>query len=181
VTFVAPVTAIGMVIGTVLAVATVLSMVQLLVVSGSPASAHEGIASSNPASGAELTEPIDSVTIDFGADIGTTAEIGIVGPDGELPSSTTVTSATEAITEFEPIDQHGTYTVNYLATSVVDGHLLGGSISFTYGQPSSGVMSPLLFGIIAVVILGIGAWLSWRAHVRQRDAALADAVPVDAG
>lgn len=146
-----------------------LSIGALTVASNSPTSAHDGIASSDPASGAVLDEPIESVTIDFGADIGTAVEIGLVGPDGELPSTTTVTSATEAMAEFELLDEHGTYTVNYLATSVVDGHLLGGAISFTYGGSSSDVMSPLLFALIALVILSIGGWFSWRAHVRNRD------------
>ncbi len=157
-----------------------LSVCALTAVSSSPASGHDGIASSNPVSGAVLDEPIDAVTIDFGADIGTAVEIGIVGPGGEIPSTTTVTSTTEAIAEFELLDERGTYTVNYLATSVVDGHLLGGAISFTYGESTSDVMSPLLFGLIALVILSIGGWFSWRAHVRHRDELLDDSTPLDA-
>jgi methionine-rich copper-binding protein CopC len=148
------------------------------ILSDAPTFAHDGIASSDPASGAVLDEPIDSVTIDFGADIGTAVEIGLVGPDGELPTTTTVTSPTEAIARFALLDEHGTYTVNYLATSVVDGHLLGGAISFTYGGSSSDVMSPLVFGIIALVILSIGGWFSWRAHARSRDDSL-DSSAVD--
>jgi methionine-rich copper-binding protein CopC len=135
----------------------------------SPVAAHEGIASSDPASGSTIDEPIDSITIDFGADIGETAQIALLAPDGtQITSDTTVTSATTATSQFEPIDDQGTYTVNYLATSVVDGHVLGGAITFTYGESSPDVMSPVLFGAIASVILGIGAWFSWRAHQRSR-------------
>jgi methionine-rich copper-binding protein CopC len=146
--------------------------------SGVPASAHDGIASSDPVSGSVLDEPIESVTIDFGAEIGSTTQIAVFGPDGtQLESTTTVTSATTATSEFELLDDEGAYTVNYLATSVVDGHVLGGAISFTYGDTTADTMSPVLFGAIALVILGIGGWFSWRARQRShaRDASEAEA------
>jgi methionine-rich copper-binding protein CopC len=147
-----------------------------------PVSAHEGIASSDPVSGSVLDEPIDSVAIDFGAEIGPTTQIAVLGPDGEqLASTTTVTSTSTATSEFEPLDDEGTYTVNYLATSVVDGHVLGGAITFTYGDPSANTLSPVLFGAIAVVILAVGGWFSWRARQRGHAHATAAAVdPVDA-
>ncbi|MET0910950.1 MAG: copper resistance protein CopC [Ilumatobacteraceae bacterium] len=145
---------------------------------GAPIAAHDGIASSDPVSGSVLDEPIDSVTIDFGAEIGSTTQIAVLAPDGsQIPSATMVTSASTATSEFETIEAEGTYTVNYLATSVVDGHVLGGAISFTYGDTTADTMSPVLFGAIAVVILGIGGWFSWRA--RQRSHATAAADPAD--
>ena len=49
---------------------------------GRPVDAHDGIASSDPAAGSVIDEPIDSVTIDFGADIGDTAQIALLAPDG---------------------------------------------------------------------------------------------------
>jgi len=132
-----------------------------------PVAAHDGIASSDPASGAVLEESIDSVTIDFGADIGDTAQIALLAPDGtQLDTTTTVTSPTTATSSFDPIEEQGVYTVNYLATSVVDGHVLGGAISFTYGDASSDTFPPLLFAAIAIVILGVGGWFSWRARQR---------------
>lgn len=144
---------------------------------GGPIAAHDGIASSNPESGSVLDEPIDSVTIDFGAEIGSTTQIAVLAPDGtKLDSTTTVISPATATSEFELLDEEGTYTVNYLATSVVDGHVLGGAISFTYGDPSTSTMSPVLFGAIAVVILAIGGWFSWRARQRGHAPAPADAV-----
>jgi methionine-rich copper-binding protein CopC len=135
--------------------------------------AHEGIESSVPASGSTVAEPISSVTIDFGAVIGANTELGLVDPDGnELPSTTTVTSDTTAEVTFEPITAHGTYAVNYLAPSVVDGHLIVGSITFSYGTVAAGAPGPavlpwVLFGIAAVVILGIGAWFSLQRHRRS--------------
>ena len=138
--------------------------------------AHSGIAASDPTSGSTIDDPIDSVTIDFGADIGSTAQLALIGPDGsQIPSSTTVTSTTTAVAEFDRIDDEGTYTVNYIATSVVDGHVLSGFITFIYGDTSADRMSPVLFGAIALVILGIGGWFSWRArqraHARDADTA----------
>ena len=139
--------------------------------------AHNGIAASDPASGSTIEDPIDSVTIDFGADIGSTPQLALIGPDGtQIPSTTTVTSTTTATTEFDTIDDEGTYTVNYIATSVVDGHVLGGSITFTYGDSSADRMSPVLFGAIALVILGIGGWFSWRARQRARDSDAAEPI-----
>jgi len=159
-------------------VAVALTVVGAALAGGASASAHDGIASSDPVSGSVLDEPIDSVTIDFGAEIGPTTQIAVLGPDGEqIASTTTVTSTSTATSEFEPLDDEGTYTVNYLATSVVDGHVLGGAISFTYGDSSANTMSPVLFGAIAVVILAIGGWFSWRA--RQRSHAHATAAAVD--
>jgi methionine-rich copper-binding protein CopC len=158
--------------------AVALRLVLLGVVTGltvvsvsSPAAAHDGIVSSEPASGSVIEQPIDSVTIDFGAEIGDSAQIAVLGPDGQqITSTTTATSSSTATTEFEMLEDEGPYTVNYLATSVVDGHVLGGAISFTYGDDdgTADTMSPVLFGAIAAVILGIGAWFSWRARQRAR-------------
>ena len=142
--------------------------VAALVPPGMDVDAHDGIASSDPTAGSVIDDPIDSVTIDFGADIGDTAQIAVFLPDGtQIESDTTVTSETTATTTFDMIDEHGTYAVNYLATSIVDGHVLGGTISFTYGDGSSDTFPPLAFALIAVVILSVGGWFSWRARRRM--------------
>lgn len=144
------------------------------VATGGPVLAHEGIKSSDPASGTTVEEPISSVTIDFGAEIGKNTELGLIAPDGtELASTTTVTSDTTAEITFDPVSDEGTYLVNYLAPSVVDGHLIVGAISFNYGSASIATPGPailpwVLFGIAAVVILGIGAWLSLQRHRQER-------------
>ena len=141
-------------------------------VSAGGASAHEGIASSEPAAGSTVAEPISSVTIDFGAVIGDNTELSLVGPDGaELAATTEVTSDTTAVLTFAPIAAHGTYVVNYLAPSVVDGHLIVGSIDFTYGSSAADAPGPanlpwILSAVAAVVILGIGAWFSLQRHRR---------------
>ncbi|MET0909975.1 MAG: copper resistance CopC family protein [Ilumatobacteraceae bacterium] len=166
-------------------VAGIAVLIAAVVAAGAgPAAAHDGIASSDPASGAVIEESIDSVTIDFGADIGDTAQIALLAPDGtQLATTTTVASTTTATSSFDPIEDQGVYTVNYLATSIVDGHVLGGSFSFTYGDASSDTFPPLLFAGIALVILSIGAWFSWRARQRTRvgDGMEAEATSVDVG
>jgi methionine-rich copper-binding protein CopC len=138
---------------------------------GGVASAHEGIAGSDPASGTHLDEPIDQVTIDFGTRIGDDAEIAVFEPGGEqLASQLETVSDTEARATFDPIEQHGTYTVRYLATSIDDGDLLAGAISFSYGSTSSGPSTTawIVFGSIVVVILALGVVFTLRLRRAAR-------------
>ena len=134
---------------------------------GGPVAAHDGIASSDPESGSVLDEPIDSVTIDFGAEIGSTTQIAVLAPDGtQLESTTTVISPATATSRVRAARRGGDLHRQ------LPRHLGGrrpcarGPISFTYGDPSTDTMSPVLFGAIAVVILAIGGWFSWRARQR---------------
>jgi methionine-rich copper-binding protein CopC len=143
----------------------------VVLAAGGAASAHDGIAGSDPAAGAQLDEPIDEVLIDFGARIGDDAEIVVLDPDDEpLESQVEIVSDTEARVRFEPIDQQGTYIVRYLTSAIDDGHLLVGAISFTYGSPSSGhsVGTWALFGVAALAVLALGAWMSVRRARRRR-------------
>lgn len=133
----------------------------------SPASAHEGIASSVPASGSQIDEPIDEVLIEFGTVIGDDTEIVVFDPDDALLDSRTErVSDTAAIVTFDPIDDQGTYIARYLTSSIQDGHLLAGAISFTYGSASSGPSALVLtlFLATAIVILSIGAFFSFRRY-----------------
>ncbi len=152
------------------AVAATAALVTLAALSPpAKSAAHEGIASSSPASGSTIAEPIDAVTIDFGAEIGDSVELALVGPDDvEMASTTMVTSPTTATIEFETLAEQGTYLVQYLAPSVADGHVIVGAISFTYGsEPGPSIIPWVAFAAAAVVILAIGAWFSRRAHLRR--------------
>jgi len=153
---------------------TGLLLILLAVVPTAVASAHSGIAGSDPSSGAELGEPIDQVTIDFGTTIGDDTEIVVLDPDDEqLDTQLEILSDTEARVSFAPIEQHGTYIARYLTTSIADGHLLAGAISFTYGSTSSGPSTTawILFGTAVVAILGLGALFTLRRHRAGRDGA----------
>jgi methionine-rich copper-binding protein CopC len=153
--------AIGRAIGGLAVVAATIALAPAAV------DAHEGIAESDPPSGSTLDDPISEVSIEFGTTIGDDTEIAVFGPDGEpLDTVTTVVSDTAAIVEFDEIDQKGTYIARYLTSSVQDGHLLAGAISFDYGSASSGP-SALAWVLVlgaAVVILSIGAYFSFRKY-----------------
>jgi methionine-rich copper-binding protein CopC len=150
--------------------ASALTIGTVVVGGGSSVGAHDGIASSSPASGSTIAQPIDVVTIDFGAEIGDDVELALLGPDdAALASTTTKTSSTTAKIEFDSLPRKGTYFVQYLAPSISDGHLFVGAISFTYGtEPGGSIGVWVAFGLAAVVILGIGVWFSRRAHLRVR-------------
>jgi methionine-rich copper-binding protein CopC len=137
----------------------------------SPASAHDGIASSDPKSGSQVDDPIDEVLIDFGTTIGDDTEIVVFDPDDDLlDTASERVSDTEAVVTFDPIDESGTYIVRYLASSIQDGHVLAGAISFSYGSGSSGPsLAMILYLAGAVVVLAIGAWLSYRRYRAGRD------------
>ena len=138
--------------------------------------AHDGIASSDPASGSVIEDPIDSVTIDFGADIGDTAQIALLAPDGtQIASTTTVTSTTTATSEFDTIDERGDLH-GQLPRHVDRRRPRARRVDLVHlrrhVRPTR--CHRVLFAAIAIVILGIGGWFSWRA--RQRRSRRADGV-----
>lgn len=130
---------------------------------GSAVLAHDDIESSVPEHQAQLDEPISEVTINFGQPVDG-VELALVGPDdGDLPGEVVVVSDTEAKLTFEPLTTEGEYLVRYLAEE--DGHLIGGAISFVYGEEAdqgAGALTWVLFGLGAALILAIGAFYSLR-------------------
>lgn len=135
--------------------------------------AHEGIASSDPEMGEALDDPISEATIDFGEEISDDLEMALLydtggGDSVQVDATVSHPSAEVGRLEFAPLERKGRYFVRYLATVPVDGHSIAGSILFDYGAPrSSGAASPgpwIAFGLVSVVILGLGAWLSLRRH-----------------
>jgi methionine-rich copper-binding protein CopC len=146
--------------------------------------AHEEIAGSDPEMGARLDEPITEVTIDFGTAVSDDLELALLydtggGDSVQVDATVSHPSAEVGRLEFAPLERKGRYFVRYLATVPVDGHSIAGSILFDYGAPrSSGAASPgpwIAFGLVSVVILGLGAWLSLRRH----RALAADDAPVE--
>ncbi len=143
---------------------------------GSTVFAHDDIESSIPEHQSQFDDPISEVTINFGEPVDG-VELALVGPDdGDLPGEVIVLSDTEAKLVFEPLTTKGEYLVRYLAEE--DGHLVGGAISFVYGERAgqgAGTLTWVFFGLGAALILAIGAFFSLR-----RSAALADDVADDA-
>lgn len=135
-----------------------------------PVAAHDDIAGSNPPSRSTLQEPISSVEIDFGEAISDDVAMFLTYDLGdnefeELGGETVKTGETTARLDFDEVEREGTYFVRYLAPVPVDGHVIAGAISFTYGSPSTG--GPDGFPIVpfvagALVVLAIGGWFSYR-------------------
>lgn len=169
---------------------TALAMVAMLIVVGgaslsSVVGAHDGIAGSDPASRSHIDDPISSATIDFGVEISEGVEMALTydignGRDVEfIGGETTKTGPTTARVDFDMIEKEGTYFVRYLAPVPADGHTLAGSISFTYGSPSSdgsGGFPIVPFVAVSAVILAVGVYFSWRRMQQPQD----DAVPAEA-
>lgn len=133
------------------------------------AAAHDDIAGSNPPTRSHLDEPITFAEIDFGIEIGDQIEMSLFydlgdGTSEEVGGETTRTGPTTARLDFGDLERQGTYFVRYLAPVPVDGHVMAGATSFTWGSPSSSSESfPVVpFVVISVVVLAIGAWMSWR-------------------
>ncbi len=137
-----------------------------VVLGGGTVVAHDDIASSTPASGSTIDDPISEVTIDFGEEVAD-VEMALLGPGDELiePTETVLVNPTTATIQFPELDQQGVYIVRYLAPVVRDGHTLAGAIQFTYGSAGGSNTGPLLvFAAAAIVVLSTGAFFSWRRY-----------------
>ncbi len=138
----------------------------ILLLGAGTASAHDDIASSDPASGSLVDEPISEVTIDFGEGV-ESPEMAMFGPDDEIVESVIVqVDDTTARIEFDELEDEGIYIVRYLAPVTADGHTMAGAIQFTYGSTGGGrnVVPILLFCGVAIIALSIGAYFSWRRY-----------------
>ncbi|MGK0273672.1 MAG: methionine-rich copper-binding protein CopC [Ilumatobacter sp.] len=144
----------------------------------SVAFAHDEIESSIPEHQSQINEPIDEVTINFGEPV-SGVELGLRGPDDErIAGEVTVISDTEAHLNFATLTEEGEYIVQYLAEE--DGHLVAGAITFTYGDRAgegadAGIW--IIFGVVAVAILGAGAFFSFRRNNAPGGAVNDDTVP----
>lgn len=154
---------------------------------GAPTAIDQGdnpdVRSSTPASRARLDDPVDSAEIVFDIEVDD-MELVLVRDygDGErfedLGGSTTVVDARRVRLDFaEPLPAEGTYFVTYDGTAVVTGDEVVGAISFTWGDPASGSSSfPVLpFLLVALPILAIGAFLTFRRAGRVDDDETSDA------
>ena len=130
---------------------------------GSVVFAHDEIDSSVPEHQSQFDDPISEVLIDFGDPVDG-VELALVGPDnGDLPGTVEILSGSEAKLLFEPLSTKGEYLVRFLAEE--DGHLIGGAISFVYGERAGtgvGALTWVLFGLAAVLILATGAFFSLK-------------------
>ncbi|MCG7611513.1 copper resistance protein CopC [Mycolicibacterium sp. (ex Dasyatis americana)] len=148
---------------------------------GAPAaSAHATRIASEPTEHAALSTSPPRVSATFNEALQPAfANMTVVGPDHNLWSQGDPTVAGAVISVgVRPLGPAGTYTVNYRVTSA-DGHVVSGSWSFDLtvagtGTPGAAASSPAQsdgglvvwpFALIAVVLVGGGAWWAVR---RQR-------------
>lgn len=111
------------------AVAAVLGLLTLLLGAG-PASAHAGLAGTDPEDGARLESLPAAVTFTFTENVGN-AFIAVTAPDGS-PVETSEVSAVDreiSATLTDP-DQRGVYSASYRVVSA-DGHPVAGTVTFT--------------------------------------------------
>ena len=152
------------------AVLAAVALVTVLGTDASPAAAHDDIAGSNPPSRSTLDEPISSVEIDFGEAISDDVAMFLTYDLGnnefeDIGGETVRTGETTARLDFDEVEREGTYFVQYLAPVPVDGHVIAGAVSFTYGSPSTGSndsfpIVPFVAG--SLVVLAIGGWFTYR-------------------
>jgi len=107
----------------------VLGLLTLLLGAG-PASAHAGLAGSDPEDGARLQTLPSSVTFTFSENVGN-AFIAVTAPDGSTVEISAVSAVDREIsaTLTDP-DQKGVYSASYRIVSA-DGHPVAGTITFT--------------------------------------------------
>lgn len=158
----------------------VAALAVLALLGAGTASAHAIRISTDPAPDAALRQGPARVSATFNEHLQTSfAAMTVVGPDENLWSTgpTDVQGAVASVA-LRPLGPTGTYTVNYRVTSA-DGHVVSGSWSFQLTVAGTGTPGPHLaetgpandgvpvwpFAVVAVVIVGAGAW--WA--VRRRD------------
>ena len=112
-----------------------------------PAAAHDGIESSTPENRSTIDDPISSAEIDFGEGISDDVSMFLTYDPGDgsivdIGGETTKTGDNTARLDFPEISEKGTYFLRYLAPVPADGHVVAGSISFTWGTPTATVDNP---------------------------------------
>jgi methionine-rich copper-binding protein CopC len=112
-----------------------------------PVAAHDGINASTPENRSTIDDPISSAEIDFGEGISDGVSMFLTYDPGDgsivdIGGETTKSGDSTARLDFPEISEEGTYFVRYLAPVPSDGHVVAGSISFTWGTPTATVDSP---------------------------------------
>ena len=125
-----------------IAVAAGMAVAVTVALSAAPASAHDDIEGSSPANRSLINDPISSVDIDFGIAIGENTQMFLTYDPGngeiiDIGGDTVVTGEETARLDFPELTEQGTYFVQYLAPVPADGHVLAGSISFSWGTATA--------------------------------------------
>ena len=128
----------GRVIAAIVALAMLLTAVggaAVGILAASPASAHDQLLSSDPADGAELDEPVGTLTLTFSGQIipdGT--QVRVTTPDAEVDADVAVDGEVVTAT-FDAPDAGGEHVVQWRAVSA-DGHPIEGELAYTVAAPA---------------------------------------------
>lgn len=113
--------------------ATTLLAAAVLAIGVSPAWAHTGFESSNPADGATVNEPVDAITLVFSGEAEPTGPgFEVLDAAGALrePTEATTSDGTTWVLRFEPALAGGVVGVRWMVKAP-DAHPIDGSFSFT--------------------------------------------------
>jgi copper transport protein len=135
----------------------------LVLGAASPAAAHATLISTDPAEGAVLETTPAEVTFTFNESvIGVPAGIQVFDATGaEVASKASVRKAQLVVELQEEIE--GTAVIVWRLVSA-DGHPIGGSLSFSVGEPSKDVVVPTATadaGTDAPLLLGVVRWIGY--------------------
>lgn len=129
----------GVLVTSIHRVATgVMTAVVAVVVLASPAAAHTGFESSDPADGATLDIPLDIITLVFTGEAEPTADgFQVLDPSGELrqPTEATTTDGLTWVLRFDPPISGGDAGMRWMVKAP-DAHPIDGSFSFTVTAPA---------------------------------------------
>lgn len=147
-----------------LVLAVVQAGVVLVLATASPAAAHATLVATDPVEGAVLEAAPERVTFTFDESvIGVPAGIQVFDATGEVVESTASVEESRLVVDLEGEVGEGTLVVVWRLVSA-DGHPIGGSLSFSVGQPSEVVDVPTTSadaGTDAPVTLSIARWIGY--------------------
>ena len=157
--------------------AAALLVIGMAIGTAAVASAHATRVSTDPPENAELAQAPPKVSATFNEALQPQfAAMTVVGPDGNLWSTgdPQVDGAVISV-GLRPLGPTGSYSINYRVTSA-DGHPVSGSWSFRLTAAGTGTPGPSAtafgasddgipvwpFFVVAVVVVGAGAWRALR-------------------
>jgi methionine-rich copper-binding protein CopC len=109
-------------------------LIGVLLGTATAAQAHTALASSSPADGSTVTDPLPAVDLTFTGRV-LLREVTVTDPAGAPATAGPATAAGAVITQPIRLTAAGAYTVGYAVTSS-DGHPLEGVLTFTYSPPT---------------------------------------------
>jgi methionine-rich copper-binding protein CopC len=106
----------------------------LVLGSATSAQAHTELTSSDPADGSTVTAPVDAVVLTFSGSV-LVREVTVVGPESADVTADSPSAAGAVVSQPVRLTDAGLHTLTYAVTSS-DGHVVEGTLSFTYAPPS---------------------------------------------